>query len=206
MMTTKGQLFVICAPSGAGKTSLVNRLVKQVKRLKVSVSYTTRPKRSREKEGISYYFVDEKEFQSLIDHKKLLEHANVFGYFYGTSRTRVESELKKGNDVILEIDFQGADQIRENFPESIHIFILPPSMESLRERITKRGQDEPEVIERRLNEAHEEMTHVRDFQYIVVNDRYELALLQLKSIIYAERAKTQQQLQRHAWLLKRLDI
>lgn len=205
-MMTKGQLFVICAPSGAGKTSLVNRLVKQVKRLKVSVSYTTRPKRSREKHGTSYYFVDEKEFQSLIDDKKLLEYANVFGYFYGTSRSRVESELKKGNDVILEIDFQGADQIRENFPESIHIFILPPSMESLRERITKRGQDAPEVIERRLNEAHEEMTHVRDFQYIVVNDRYELALLQLKSIIYAERAKTQQQLQRHAWLLKRLDI
>ncbi len=205
-MATKGQLFVICAPSGAGKTSLVNKLIRQVKHLKVSISYTTRPKRSREKEKISYYFIDEPEFQGLIRDKKLLEHAKVFGYFYGTSRARVESELKKGNDVILEIDFQGADQIRKNFPESIHIFILPPSMKSLRERITKRGQDEPEVIERRLNEAHREMTHVRDFDYIVVNDRYDLALMQLKSIIYAERARTSQQLQRQAWLLKQLDI
>lgn len=205
-MSTQGQLFVVCAPSGAGKTSLVNRLVKQVKQLQVSISYTTRPKRTREKDGVNYFFVETQEFESLTKNQKMLEYANVFGHLYGTSKEWVESELAKGQDIILEIDWQGAEQVRKNFPESVHIFILPPSMDSLKERITKRGQDKPDVIERRLNEAHEEMTHVRDFDYIVVNDQYSVALAQLKSIIYAERTRTKRQVQHQAKLLKQLDI
>jgi len=205
-MSIQGQLFVICAPSGAGKTSLVNRLVKQFKRLQVSVSYTTRPKRSREKDGVNYFFVDTQEFESLRDNHKMLEYANVFGHYYGTSKEWVEKELANGQDIILEIDWQGAEQVRKNFPDSVHVFILPPSMDSLRERITKRAQDKPDVIERRLDEAHEEMTHVREFDYIVVNDLYAVALSQLKSIIYTERARTKRQVQCQAKLLEQLDI
>ena len=205
-METKGQLFVICAPSGAGKTSLVNKLIKQVRYLHLSISFTTRPKRSREKDGINYFFVDKTEFEKLRDNGKMLEWAEVFGNYYGTSKEWVEKELAKGFDIILEIDWQGAEQIRKSFPGCIQIFILPPSMEALRERITKRAQDDSDVIERRLAEAHEEMSHARDFDYIVVNDRYSVALSQLKSIIYAERVRTNRQIKCQSDLFNNLDI
>jgi len=205
-METNGQLFVICAPSGAGKTSLVSRLIKQIQHLRLSTSFTTRPKRSREKDGENYFFVERSEFEKRRDNGTMLEWAEVFGHYYGTSKEWVEKELAKGLDVVLEIDWQGAEQIRKSFPTCVQIFILPPSMDDLRDRITKRAQDEPDVIERRLNEAHEEMKHVRDFDYIIVNDRYQVALAQLKSIVFAERTRAQRQIQRQSSLLEQLDI
>jgi len=181
--TRRGSLFVIAAPSGAGKTSLVKALLARMPELHVSISYTTRPIRPTEQEGREYYFVKVPEFQRLIDHQDLLEHAQVFDNFYGTGRQPVEAQLSKGRDVVLEIDWQGARQVRKALPSSKTIFILPPSRRALEERLRNRATDSNQVIERRLRDAVSDMSHWNEFDYVVVNDSFENAVTDLTHIV-----------------------
>lgn len=199
-----GNLFVIAAPSGAGKTSLVRALVDSDPRLKLSVSHTTRAPRPGEVDGEHYHFTDSAHFARLIADDRLLEHAEVHGNFYGTARDPVEAAFAQGNDVILEIDWQGARQIRARFPACVGIFILPPSREALHERLDKRGQDSPAVIARRLANARGEMEHATEFDYLVVNDRFEDALADLAAIVRAVRLSMRIQAPRQAALLDQL--
>jgi guanylate kinase len=185
----KGTLFIISAPSGAGKTSLVAEILAQINNIQASISHTTRDCRPGEKNGINYHFVDRQQFVTMIDNNAFLEHAEVFGNFYGTSQDWVEATLNTGTDVILEIDWQGAEQVRSKFADSQSIFILPPSKQALRERLNDRGQDHAEVIEKRIAAATEEMSHYVEADYLVINDDFALALEQLKSIISAQRCK-----------------
>jgi guanylate kinase len=185
----KGTLFIISAPSGAGKTSLVAEILAQINNIQASISHTTRDCRPGEKNGINYHFVDRQQFVTMIDNNAFLEHAEVFGNFYGTSQDWVEATLNTGTDVILEIDWQGAEQVRSKFADSQSIFILPPSKQALRERLNDRGQDHAEVIEKRIAAATEEMSHYVEADYLVINDDFALALQQLKSIISAQRCK-----------------
>jgi len=190
----QGKLYIISAPSGAGKTSLVKRLLQQMDNLSVSVSHTTRPMRSGEIEGHDYFFVSVPQFKAMLAQDQFLEHAQVFDNFYGTSRLGVEQTLAQGQDVILEIDWQGARQIRQMLPDCTSIFILPPSLPILQKRLHGRGQDNESVIQRRLAEAVAEMSHHSEFDYLLVNDDFDQALTQLKSIIVAQRlVKTRQQ-------------
>ncbi len=184
-----GTLYIIAAPSGCGKTSLVNRLVSEVDKIIISISTTTRTKREKEEAGVHYNFVTESEFKNKVHAGEFLEYAEVFGHFYGTSKTWVSNKLSENFDVILEIDYQGAQQVRKLFPESVSIFILPPSIADLRDRLEKREQDKPEVIERRLLEASLEISHAHEFDYLVVNDVFESALDDLKSIVRSQRLK-----------------
>jgi guanylate kinase len=190
-----GKLYIISAPSGAGKTSLVRQLMVEVDNLVVSISHTTRGIRPGEKQGEDYYFVSPTEFQALLNNHDLLEHALVFDNYYGTAKKTVEKNLNEGLDVILEIDWQGAQQIKRIRPDSLSIFILPPSTEILEQRLQNRGQDEDHVIARRMRDAVTEMSHHSEFDYILVNDVFERALTELKSIIIANRlTKDRQQL------------
>jgi guanylate kinase len=177
------RLFVIAAPSGAGKTSLVKALLQRLPELAVSTSHTTRPARPNEREGREYYFVDNSEFDRLAAAGAFLEHARVFDNQYGTSRRQLEEKLAAGHDVILEIDWQGARQVRAALPDCRSIFILPPSREALRTRLTGRQTDSQAVIERRLADAVTDMSHYREFDYVVVNDDFERAVDQLVEII-----------------------
>jgi guanylate kinase len=179
----RGNLFVIAAPSGAGKTSLVKALLARRTDLHVSVSYTTRPQRPTEHPGRDYHFVSQAEFRSLIERGELLEHAQVFGNFYGTARAPVEEQLAQGRHVILEIDWQGAQQVRQRMPECTSIFILPPSRQALENRLRLRGTDAAEVIARRLREAAADVSHWMEFKYVVVNDSFDRAVLDLTRII-----------------------
>ena len=182
-----GKLYIISAPSGAGKTSLVKQLRADLDKLAVSVSHTTRPMRSGESQGIDYFFVTVNQFKEMIDRQAFLEHAQVFDNFYGTAQQTVEDNLALGLDVILEIDWQGAQQVRKMLPDSISIFILPPSISVLRQRLQSRGQDNDDTIARRMADAVTEMSHYPEFDYLIVNDDFTLALNQLKSIITANR-------------------
>ncbi len=199
-----GTLFVVSAPSGAGKTSLVKALTERTSDLQVSVSHTTRPKRPGEKEGVNYHFVDKDTFQTMLGNCDFLEHAEVFGNWYGTSKSWVESRLKADQDVILEIDWQGAQQVRRQVPDSIGIFILPPSREALEERLKGRDQDSAEVIQQRMSQAREEMTHHVEYDFLIINDVFETALEQLHCIIKAQRQTIAKQTERHADLIKNL--
>lgn len=199
--TTKGTLFTISAPSGAGKTSLVKALLDQDKNTQVSVSYTTRAMRPGEVDGSDYYFVDKKCFDAMLVKAEFLEHAQVFTNFYGTSQAWVEQTLAKGKDVILEIDWQGATQIRRLLPKTEGIFILPPSRNCLEERLRGRGQDDEDVIEQRMQEAKSEISHYVDAQWIIINDDFEQALTELKSILLAQRLKACIQQHKYASLL-----
>lgn len=183
----RGSLFIISAPSGAGKTSLVGKLVESQPEIQVSVSHTTRPSRPGEENGVHYHFVSKEDFEVQIGEANFLEYAEVFGNYYGTSQKVVEEKLTEGVDVILEIDWQGAEQVRKLMPEAISVFIVPPSMEELRNRLTGRGSDADDVIARRLSEAQLEMSHYLEFDYLVVNDDFDVALSQLQAIFSANR-------------------
>lgn len=199
-----GSLFVIAAPSGAGKTSLVKALVAKIPDLCVSVSHTTRPMRVGEEDGVNYFFVDKAAFNEMVDQDDFLEHAAVYGNQYGTSREWVLSHLAKGTDVILEIDWQGARQVHGLFNEAVLIFILPPSMAALRERLQNRRQDNMETIEKRMHLARNETMHYSEFEYLIVNDCFEQALGELQHIICAHRLKTEVQSVRKAQMLENL--
>jgi guanylate kinase len=184
-MMTKGSLFIVAAPSGAGKTSLVNALVEQQSAIRLSVSHTTRAAREGEVNGQDYFFVSQDNFAQMRDSGAFLESATVFDNSYGTSSETVLAQLQQGLDVILEIDWQGAEQVRSNFPESTSIFILPPSKAALEQRL--RGQDKEEIIARRMRDAENEMSHYVEFDYLIVNDQFDVALSDLAAIIIARR-------------------
>jgi guanylate kinase len=184
MKNEKGKLFVIAAPSGAGKTSLVRALLEREPRLRFSISYTTRKMRPKEVHGRDYFFVESNAaFEEMVAAKKFLEHAKVFDNYYGTSKQQVEAILQKGEHVILEIDWQGAQQIRKAMPDCETIFILPPSRSELEKRLRGRGTDSEEVIARRLRDSVSDMTHWREFDFVVVNDDFERALADLSAVI-----------------------
>jgi len=189
----KGSLYVVVAPSGAGKTSLVAGLLEQEKNVKLSISYTTRAPRVGEENGRDYHFIDRASFEKMIAAGDFLEYADVYGNYYGTSRRWIESELEGDHDVLLEIDWQGARQVKKLFPHMAGIFILPPSFAELRRRLQGRGKDSPEAIERRMASAREEISHVLEFEYIIVNERFEAALADLVSIVRAARVSRAQQ-------------
>ncbi|MBW6453059.1 MAG: guanylate kinase [Methyloprofundus sp.] len=197
----KGKLYIISAPSGAGKTSLIKKLAPITDKLMVSVSHTTRAQRPGEVNGIDYFFTSVEQFKNLIDQQAFLEYAQVFDNYYGTSQKSVEDSLKQGNDVILEIDWQGAEQIRYILPDAISIFILPPSTEILRQRLQGRGQDSKAVIDRRMQDAVNEMSHFAEYNYLVVNDDFNHALTELKAIILANRLTIEHQQQNLGELL-----
>lgn len=199
-----GTLFVISAPSGAGKTSLVHALLDSLNDLCLSISHTTRPQRSGELHGQHYWFTSLPDFERMIAKGEFLEYAQVFGNFYGTSKAWVIQELQIGQDVILEIDWQGAQQIRQQFPQCVSIFILPPSRDVLRQRLMARGQDELDVIERRLAVASADMMHFREFDYLVINDQFPAALSDLQSIIHSHRLLQTRQSLKHTRLLAEL--
>jgi guanylate kinase len=180
----RGRLFVIAAPSGAGKTSLVKALMEREAGLRFSVSYTTRRPRPKETPGVDYFFVDKAEFEAMITRGEFLEHARVFDNYYGTALAQVEASLAAGQDLILEIDWQGAQQVRAKLPECHSIFILPPSREELERRLRGRGTDAEDVIQRRLRDAASDMTHWSEFDYVVVNDDFERALADLQAIVH----------------------
>ena len=184
-----GKLFVITAPSGAGKTSLIDAIMRDDPSLKVSVSYTTRAPRRGEQTGVDYHFVDDATFLTMKQRGEFLESAEVHGYRYGTSKQVITDALKRGEDLILEIDWQGAQQVRSIYPQCIGIFILPPSVEELERRMRARGQDAEQVIRRRLDAAREELTHASEFKYAIINKDFEAAKGELAEIIRKERAK-----------------
>jgi len=188
ILTTKNQarLFVIAAPSGAGKTTIVGKLIARNPELRFSISYTTRTKRQTEVDGADYLFVDVAEFTSLRASGELLEHAEVFDNLYATSRSQVEQHLEEGHSVILEIDWQGARQVRESMPECITIFVMPPSLQELERRLRDRRTDNTEVIERRLRDALGDMSHWDEFDYIIINDDLEQAVASLNDVILGE--------------------
>lgn len=202
--TGTGTLFVVSAASGAGKTSLVTALMERETDLLISVSHTTRPPRPGEQDGVHYHFVDRGQFERMLDAAAFLEHAQVFGHLYGTSGEWVQARLNEGSDVILEIDWQGAAQVRRLVPDCVGVFILPPSREELARRLRGRGQDSEEVIARRMSEAISEMSHYAEFDYVVVNDDFGTALAEIRAVIRARRVRRDAQIQRHESLIASL--
>ncbi|MCG8379295.1 MAG: guanylate kinase [Proteobacteria bacterium] len=180
-----GTLFIIAAPSGAGKTSLIKALVEQIENLSVSISYTTREPRPDEIDGECYHFIDESKFKELINQNCFLEYAKVFEHYYGTPRDWVEQELKAGNNIILEIDWQGAEQVNSQLRGSVSIFVLPPDYQTLRDRLVSRQNDDMQTIEFRMDAAREEISHYKDFDYIVINDDFDTAVSEIEAIITA---------------------
>ena len=201
---TKGTLYVISAASGAGKTSLVSAVLDQVSDIEVSVSHTTREPREGEVDGVNYHFIDSDTFQAMVDAGEFFESATVFGNMYGTSRQHIQEQLLKGKDVILEIDWQGARQIRQLMADCKSIYIVPPSIAALRERLTSRGQDDEAVIDKRMQEAVSEMSHYAEFEYLVVNDDFDEARENLAAIILGERMLLEHQQHKYAELLAEL--
>jgi guanylate kinase len=202
-----GTLYVVSAPSGAGKTSLVRALLDSTgDELVLSVSHTTRMPRPGEVDGRDYHFVDAEAFRRMIDDGAFLEYARVFDNYYGTARQGIEAQLTQGRDVILEIDWQGARQVRQALPESVGIFILPPSREALRERLRARGQDDEAVIARRMQDAANEMSHYGEYDYLVINEVFSAARDELAAIIRCRRLRLASQTQRHAALLASLQL
>ncbi|PWG64801.1 guanylate kinase [Sediminicurvatus halobius] len=199
-----GTLYIVSAASGAGKTSLLRALVRDEPRLVVSVSHTTRAPRSGERDGVDYHFTDEPGFRALVAEGAFLEHAEVFGRCYGTTRAAVERELAAGRDVVLEIDWQGAQQVRARMPEAVSVFILPPSRAELERRLRGRGQDSETVIARRLQEAVAEMSHYDEYDYLVINDRFDQALEDLRAIVRGRRLRLEAQRERHSGVLREL--
>ena len=200
----EGTLLIVAAPSGAGKSTLVNALLEREPAISLSISHTTRPPRTGEEYGRHYYFVERAEFEREIDEGIFLEHAEVHGNFYGTSRKTVSGLLSQGKDVLLEIDWQGAQQVRKTKADCISVFILPPSRHELERRLRGRGSDSAEVIERRLHNSREEIAHAHEFDYIIVNDRFEDALGDLQAIVRAVRLRSALEWRRHESLIAEL--
>lgn len=203
-MAQTGNLYVIAAPSGTGKTSLVKALTESLTHIAVSISHTTRSIRPGEKNGVNYFFVEKSEFKQMIERNEFLEYATVFENFYGTSKRWVDETLEAGTDVILEIDWQGHQQIKRLFPQSIGIFILPPTLTDLKERLINRNQDSAAIIEKRLADVRETVSHVNEFEYLLVNDDFDRALRDLQTIIAAGRLLTMAQLRKYARLISEL--
>ena len=204
MSVPVGNLFVIAAPSGGGKTSLTRALLERERGIRLSVSYTTRPPRPGEQNGVDYHFVSADRFAALRDGNEFLEHAHVHGNWYATSATWLKAQVSAGQDVLLEIDWQGAAQVRLLIPESVHIFILPPSLKLLEERLVRRGQDDAVTIARRLIAAREEMRHCVEFNYVIINHEFASAVDDLTAVVRATRLRTAQQLVRHQPLIAQL--
>jgi len=188
-MDTPGNLFVVAAPSGAGKSSLVKALLELDSHLTVSVSHTTRAPRGQEQNGREYWFIDEPAFRTMIDRGEFFEWAQVHGHLYGTSRTAIEQRLMQGDDMVLEIDWQGALQIKQLFPHAVLIFILPPSWAELQQRLQRRGEDGPEVIATRMANARLEVAQARHFDFVIINQLFETALFDLKTVVHSQRLK-----------------
>lgn len=201
---SQGTLFVVSAPSGAGKTSLVRELVESLDGIQVSTSHTTRIRREGEIDGVNYHFVDVPAFEAMIERGEFFEYARVFDNYYGTSRPAVQAALAAGQDVILEIDWQGARQVREQLPEAVSVFILPPSREELERRLSGRGTDEHAVIERRMRDAVSEMSHHDEYDYLLINDDFTTALDELRALVVSHRLARQRAGATHAALLQAL--
>jgi len=199
-----GNLFIVSAPSGAGKSSLVKAWLAQDAAIRLSISFTTRAPRPGEEDGVHYHFVSREIFIEMLDRGEFLESAEVYGNFYGSSQPWIEREMAEGRDILLEIDWQGAAQVRKLMPQAISIFILPPSIEELRNRLVGRGTDSPEVIEKRMSAAHEEISHALEADYLVVNDVFETALADLLAISRVQRLHINRQAHQQANLLKSL--
>lgn len=201
---SQGTLFIVSAPSGAGKTSLVRELIESLDGIQVSVSHTTRAKRDGEVDGVNYHFTDAATFEAMIERGEFFEYAKVFDNYYGTSRQAAQTVLAAGQDVILEIDWQGARQVREQMPEAVSIFILPPSRSELERRLASRGTDEHAIIARRMRDAISEMSHYDEYDYLVVNDDFTTALRELQSLVISRRLTRPLMSERHAPLLATL--
>ena len=211
MPQTLGNLFILAAPSGAGKSSLIKALLEKHpstdehnNTMQVSVSHTTRAARPGEIDGVHYHFVDHTEFESLIEQGAFFEHAEVFDHYYGTSKVVIEHTLRQGIDVFLDIDWQGARQVKTQIPDTATIFVAPPSKDELKRRLTQRGQDSPEVIEQRMIKAVSEISHYHEFDFVVVNDNFTVALAELDAIVTTRRLRTKKQIVRHQQLFNNL--
>lgn len=196
-----GNLFIVAAPSGGGKTSLVKKLIETLDHIEVSVSHTTRAMRPGERDGVDYFFIDDKEFINMVNDNAFLEHAKVFNNFYGTSIAQINARLACGIDVVLDIDWQGAEQIRRSFPDAVSIFIIPPSLDALKQRLTNRQQDNHDVISDRMKKAQDELSHYPEFDYLIVNDDFEHAAMELGAIVIANRLRVQRQVNKQSKLL-----
>ena len=205
-METPGNLFCVAAPSGAGKSSLVKALLELDSRLDVSVSHTTRAPRGQEQNGREYWFVDEASFRAMIEREEFFEWAQVHGHLYGTSRKAIEARLERGEDVVLEIDWQGALQIKQLFPHAVLIFILPPSWEELRQRLTRRGEDRAEVIETRMINARQEVAQARHFDFVIINALFETALFDLKTVVHSQRLRYAAQMRNRSQVFSALNL
>ena len=205
-METPGNLFCVAAPSGAGKSSLVKALLELDSRLDVSVSHTTRAPRGQDQNGREYWFVDEPSFRAMIEREEFFEWAQVHGHLYGTSRKAIEARLERGEDVVLEIDWQGALQIKQLFPHAVLIFILPPSWEELRQRLTRRGEDGPDVIETRMANARLEVAQARHFDFVIINALFETALFDLKTVVHSQRLRYAAQMRNRSQVFSALNL
>jgi guanylate kinase len=196
-----GSLFIVAAPSGGGKTSLVKKLINDLSNIVVSISHTTRKMRPGETTGVDYFFVDDKEFLKMADDSSFVEHAQVFNHYYGTSAAQIMERLKSGIDVVLDIDWQGANQIKSSFKNAVSIFVIPPSLEILKERLMNRQQDDSKTIASRMHSAQDELSHYKDFDYLIVNDDFDIAASELQSIVVAHRLKIERQVLKQRKLL-----
>ncbi|CEG57585.1 guanylate kinase [Legionella fallonii LLAP-10] len=196
-----GNLYIVAAPSGGGKTSLVRYLIETLDSIEVSVSHTTRAMRPGERNGVDYFFVSEEEFIRMVDDNAFIEHARVFNHLYGTSTAQIAGRLAQGIDVVLDIDWQGAEQIRRIFSDAISIFIIPPSLEELKSRLMNRRQDKDEVISERMKKAQDELSHYPEFDYLIVNDNFEHAAAELEAIVIANRLRMDRQVKKQVKLL-----
>ncbi|MBL8328681.1 MAG: guanylate kinase [Rubrivivax sp.] len=205
-METPGNLFCVAAPSGAGKSSLVKALLELDSRLAVSVSHTTRPPRGQEQNGREYWFTDQPTFRGMIERGDFFEWAEVHGNLYGTSRQAIQDRLNRGEDVVLEIDWQGASQIKQLFAHAVLIFILPPSWEELRQRLQRRGEDKPEVIEQRMANARLEVAQARQFDFVIINALFETALFDLKTVVHSQRLRYAAQMRNRSQVFAALNL
>ena len=205
-METPGNLFAVAAPSGAGKSSLVQALLELDSHLSVSVSHTTRKPRGQEQHGREYWFIDEPAFRTMAERGEFFEWAQVHGNLYGTSRRSIEQRLVDGHDIVLEIDWQGALQIKQLFPHTVLIFVLPPSWDELRQRLRRRGEDGPEVIAVRMDNARDEVAQARHFDYVIINSLFETAIFDLKTIVHSQRLKYAAQMRNRSQVFAALDL